>query len=85
MLKCKNSKATKAQVEQRVAKKTWLKPRMIGTAKVESKETGLLCFDPTDAVDRQGHLMPARSIMVVRSNVPFDILVTNLTNFTVYV
>lgn len=50
--------ATRSQVELRVAKQTVLRPKDIGIVKVVSKETGLLHFEPTQTVVRQGYLMP---------------------------
>lgn len=53
--------------------------------KVVSKEAGLLYFDPTETVIRQGSVIPAKGIMKVRPNVPFEILVVNVANILEHV
>lgn len=56
--------------------------RTKGRTKVVSKCTGPICFERTQTVDQQGHLMPARDIMRVSINVPFEKIVANLNSTT---
>lgn len=76
--------ATKTKVDLRVAKQTWLEQKHIETVRFLSKETGLTYFEQTGRVFRQGQMMSAKGIVRFRPNVPFDILVDNLTNIPVH-
>lgn len=49
-----------------------------------SQGTRLLYFDPTQTVDRQGHLIRAKCSMEVRPNKPCDIQVNNQTIITIH-
>lgn len=77
--------ATKTQVELCATKKTRLKPKDIGTFRVESIEIGLLYLVPTQPVVCPGHLTPLKVIKEIHPKVPFDILVASLVNFTMHV
>lgn len=76
--------ATRSQVELLVTKPTWLIPKDIGTVRLVPNGTVVYFFEQKQTVVRQGHLMPARGIMEISPNVPFDIQVANLTNITLH-
>lgn len=77
--------ATCRQVELPLAKQILLKPREIRIVRVVSKRLGLLYFESTETIVRQGHLVPAKSIAEGHRNVQIYKLVNNHTNITVQV
>lgn len=77
--------ATRAKVQIRVAKQTWLVVRDIGTFKIVTNGTRSIYFERVGTVVWQGYLLPEKSIMEVRLSVPLDIVFDVLTNFPVHV